>query len=488
MSKPLRILILEDNAADAELNIHELRDAGFDPQWQRVESEAEYLAALDTAPELILADYSLPKFDGLRALKALRDRRLDIPFILVSGMAGEEIAVEAMKQGATDYLLKDQIARLGAAVERAMEEKRLRAVSRRAETALRDSEERLRTLGDNIPGGAIYQLVAQPGARARYTYMSGGIEKLLGIPAGSVMADPEAFWQFIVEEDRARFAEAQERSAREMTLFDCEFRQRTTGGEIKWLHARSTPRRLADGSLLWDGVVTDITERKLAEEQVQASLREKEVLLREVHHRVKNNLQIVSSLLNLQIRRLTDPEMLKIFASTRNRVRAMAAVHERLYESGDFAKVDLAAHLGSLARMLAHAHAPTGATVRPVLRLDPVTVDLNTAVPLSLIANELITNALKYGFGEDREGTLTLALRTDGGYHELSIADDGPGFPAAIDPATSRTLGLRLVRDLTRQIRGELKIASTASGTSVAVRWPAQPAATIPTLTESQQP
>ena len=174
--------------------------------------------------------------------------------------------------------------------------------------------------------------------------------------------------------------------------------------------------------------------RRQAEEMLKASLHEKEVLLREIHHRVKNNLQIVSSLLNLQSRDLTDPAMIEAFTSARNRVQAMAAVHEQLYECGTFAQIDLAAHLRSLARKLTHAFAPARAAVQPVLRFEPVMVDLNTAVPLSLVANELITNALKYGFTEGRQGTLTLELRTEGGHHELRIADDGPGFPPGLDP------------------------------------------------------
>jgi two-component sensor histidine kinase/CheY-like chemotaxis protein len=226
--------------------------------------------------------------------------------------------------------------------------------------------------------------------------------------------------------------------------------------------------------------LNDTLEQRVAErtEALNASLHEKELLLSEVHHRVKNNLQIVCSLLNLQLRRLTDPEMMKIFASTRNRVWAMSAVHERLYESGDFARIEMGSHLQGLLRMLTQSHAPSGVNVQPVFDFEPVTVELKTAVPLSLIASELMTNALKYAFVEGaRTGALTVGLRAGDTHHELRIADDGPGFPADIDPATSHTLGLRLVRDLTRQIHGELKIDSTPTGTTVVVRWPACPLA-----------
>ena len=142
---------------------------------------------------------------------------------------------------------------------------------KRAEVALRQSEERLRHLGDNIPAGAIYQQTTQPDGSMHYAYMSAGIETISGMTAEQVRADPGTFRNLIAEEDRPRCAAAEAQSARNLTPFDCEFRQRTVAGQMKWVHCRSTPRRLADGSMVWDGVVTDITERKRAEEALQAS-------------------------------------------------------------------------------------------------------------------------------------------------------------------------------------------------------------------------
>ena len=123
MSAPLRVLILEDRATDAELMLHELRRVGYEPDWRRVETAADYLTCLVPTLDVILADYTLPQFDALRALHFLQDRGLDTPFIVVTGSVGEEAAVECMKQGATDYLLKDRLGRLGAAVERALQQK-----------------------------------------------------------------------------------------------------------------------------------------------------------------------------------------------------------------------------------------------------------------------------------------------------------------------------------------------------------------------------
>jgi len=136
MSAPLRVLILEDRPEDAELMLHELRRAGFDPAWQRVETELDYLAQLHEGLDAILADYTLPQFDALRALQLLQEHGLDIPLIIVSGLISEGAAIECLKQGAADYLLKDRLARLGPALTHALQEKKLRDEKRQAEVAL----------------------------------------------------------------------------------------------------------------------------------------------------------------------------------------------------------------------------------------------------------------------------------------------------------------------------------------------------------------
>ena len=148
MSNNLRALIVEDNPLDAELMILELERAGFELQWERVETEDEYLRSLNQEPEVILADSSLPEFDGLRALDLLQKSGLDIPFLLVSGRLGEEFAVNAMKRGVHDYLHKDRLARLGEAVKRALEQRRLRVEIARAVEALRRSEEHYRLISE----------------------------------------------------------------------------------------------------------------------------------------------------------------------------------------------------------------------------------------------------------------------------------------------------------------------------------------------------
>jgi PAS domain S-box-containing protein len=150
MAQPVKILLVEDNPHDAELVLREVRRGGYEPAWQRVDTEVDFLKRLNEGHDIILSDYQMPQFSGLRALELLRASGLDIPFILVSGTIGEDIAVAAIKEGAADYLLKDRLARLGHAIDHALEQGRLRRERRQADRLVQESEERLRNIFDGI--------------------------------------------------------------------------------------------------------------------------------------------------------------------------------------------------------------------------------------------------------------------------------------------------------------------------------------------------
>jgi signal transduction histidine kinase/DNA-binding response OmpR family regulator len=182
LSKPIKVLLLEDRATDAELLIHELRHAGFTPEWKRVETEPDFLAEIKNLPDIILSDYSMPKFSGLRAAMLLKQSGLDIPFILISGTVGEEVAVEAMQHGATDYLLKDRIGRLGIAVERALGQKRLRDQRDQAEKALRKAG----ALQNAIFNSAHFSCIATD-ERGVIQLFNVGAERMLGYTAADVI-------------------------------------------------------------------------------------------------------------------------------------------------------------------------------------------------------------------------------------------------------------------------------------------------------------
>lgn len=213
-------------------------------------------------------------------------------------------------------------------------------------------------------------------------------------------------------------------------------------------------------------------KRELAEEQTRAALGEKEALLQEIHHRVKNNLQIISSLLQLQSNEIKEPHTRTVFKESQLRIRSMALIHEKLYESDSLAKIDLADYLRSLAQLLFAAYAKGGNRVQLTLDLAPAPVSIDSAIPLGLIANELLTNALKFAFPDGRSGTIRVELdSTPDGLIEFTVADDGVGLPPGFVLEESKSLGLRLVRMLAQQLEAEVGSEPVGSGTRLSLRF-----------------
>lgn len=203
----------------------------------------------------------------------------------------------------------------------------------------------------------------------------------------------------------------------------------------------------------------DITQRKLAEAQIQASLREKEVLLQEIHHRVKNNLQVISSLLDLQSQQIEESTMLEVFRESQNRVKSMALVHEKLYQSKNFAKINFAEYTESLVNYLFKAYELHSGNVILELDIDEVDLNIDTAIPCGLIINELVSNALKYAFPHNRSGKVCISLHSERHKHfTLTIKDDGVGLPMDWDFKSVKSLGLQLVNVLTKQLKGTIEI------------------------------
>jgi two-component sensor histidine kinase len=205
---------------------------------------------------------------------------------------------------------------------------------------------------------------------------------------------------------------------------------------------------------------------------LQRRVEQRTVSLAEVHHRVKNNLQIVSSLLMLQAEKLADPNDKAVFAECRDRICSMARLHEQLYSGGQFNDVDFASHLQELAEMLVRSHAPPGCDLNFEVEVDSVPMDLDSAVTLGLIANELILNALKHGLAGRSTGNLTISLRA-GRRNQMCVRDSGRGLRPGFDASKNGKLGLELVLGMTRQIHGEAKIGNDpAGGTRATIIFP----------------
>jgi PAS domain S-box-containing protein len=221
-------------------------------------------------------------------------------------------------------------------------------------------------------------------------------------------------------------------------------------------------------------IIRDMSEQKEAEVRIKASLEEKEVLLKEIHHRVKNNLQIVSSLLQLQASYIKDTDALQIFEESRDRIKSMALIHEQLYQSNDLAQIDFPEYLRSLLNMVLSAHRSNRTRVETRLHVDPVSLDLDTAIPVGLITNELVTNSLKYAFAGRSVGEIGVRLtKSEAGDFVLMVSDNGVGLPEKFNFDKATSLGLRLVRILTKQMRARLEI-SNGMGTQFRVYFKSQ--------------
>jgi two-component sensor histidine kinase len=204
-------------------------------------------------------------------------------------------------------------------------------------------------------------------------------------------------------------------------------------------------------------------QRAHEEAQIRESLHEKEILLKEIHHRVKNNLQVVSSLLSLQAGQTADETALTMLNDSRNRVRAMALIHERLYRSSDLARIDFAEYIQGLTRYLVPAYEPAD-HLTFTIQADGVWLSLDSAVQCGLIINELVSNALKHAFPNGRRGHVEVSATADRNQIRLVVADDGVGIPSGKDPLSGDTLGMQLVHSLVGQLGGEL-VQSGENGT-----------------------
>jgi PAS domain S-box-containing protein len=212
------------------------------------------------------------------------------------------------------------------------------------------------------------------------------------------------------------------------------------------------------------GYMRDITERRQAEEQIKTSLKEKEVLIKEIHHRVKNNLQVVSSLLFLQSQTVKDEETRRILEESRNRVKSMAFIHKQLYQSKNLAHIDFASYVRSLTKNLLTSYRTNGNDISLDVRVDDIFLALDSAIPCGLIINELVSNTLKHAFSNHSAGHITVDLHQEGEKNVLVVSDNGVGLPVGLDVHTTETLGLQLVSALVQQLDGTLEL-ERGSGT-----------------------
>ena len=329
------------------------------------------------------------------------------------------------------------------------------------------SEQRYRTLVET-PNFVVMLLDTD----GNYLYVSPQIQEWLGYTPEEFYRDADIRREIVHPDDlpaTEEFHRLDEITAARVM----EYRWREKGGHYRWaagaifpIYETAEDRQIHRASMM-QVVVQDITERREAEEQIKSSLAEKEVLLKEIHHRVKNNLQIISSLLHLQSSKLEDDRLIKAFGDSQHRIRSMALIHEELYESADLARIEFNGYLKRLTDHLFESYGVDEQRIHLTLDVDDVMLSIERAIPLSLIINELLSNALKYAFG-DGEGEICIRVRgEEDGPFSLTVSDNGVGLPD-IDYANPDSLGLRLVNTLVSQLGAQLSLDRTA-GTAFTV-------------------
>jgi PAS domain S-box-containing protein len=594
MKEKCHILILEDNPSDVELIIRELKKDGIPCTFTQVETRDDFTREMEERrPTLILSDYKLPSFDGMSALNIVNKSYGEIPFIFVSGTLGEENAIEALKYGATDYVLKERLSKLSPAVVRALRDCEERAARLKLEQEMRDLQEKYRLINENV-----IDTIWLMDMDFNTTFISPSVTRLRGYTleelrhmpmeksltpesfktALAVMVseltpdklndknyhlsktlelefykkDGSTFWaestitllrgpdgapqgflgvgrditerkrvETALRESEEIFRQFMEHSPIYVFFKDAQIRsirlsknyETMLGKPIGELLGKTMDelypsdlaksmiaddlRILKEGSpveieeelngrnyttikfpILQDGeprylagFTIDITERKKAEDQLLASLAEKEALLREIHHRVKNNLQVISSLVGLQSHELQEGPFMEAMHDIQNRIKSMAIIHERLYRSEDMAHVDIREYIAGISSSLFQTFGIEPGRINMIVDVEDIRMGIGSAVPCGLIINELLTNALKHAFPGGRKGEIVVRMKRDiSGVITLSVMDDGAGLPRETDIEASQTLGLRLVRILIKQLEGSISVRSR-KGTEFIVRF-----------------
>ena len=397
-----------------QLSVRNLKENGFEPSYSRL----QFMERIEKEDEIKGLEAAWKRRDGTiiyvrESVKAIRDRD------------GRTLYYEGTVEDITER--------------------------KRAEQVLEESERRFRTIIETAQ-----EAIFLKDRDLRYTLVNPAMAALFGAPAADLIGRTDA--ELFGREDAVGIAADDRRVlAGEIVR---EERSRSVQGKTYIFSITKVPMRNETGETTGIcGIAHDMTERKQMEEALRLSLQEKEVLLKEIHHRVKNNMQVISSLISLQSRHLTDKAAIEMFRESQQRIRSMALVHEKLYQSKDLSRIDFSKYIESLIMFLFHSYRVNSDLVRMKTEVRDVLLDINSAIPCGLIINELVMNALKHAFPEGRKGEIIVSLRASGDDRfTLSVSDDGVGFPEGIDFHKTETLGMQLVTMLVEQLDGTISL------------------------------
>ena len=334
---------------------------------------------------------------------------------------------------------------------------------------LEKREKHLSLITDNM-----MDLITRNDAKGAYQYVSPSAMKILGYDPQNMLG--KNILDFVHPEDTEKFKSCFQKSVSEYSSpEDIEYRYKKADGEFIWLETIGTP--IFDSANIVQGFVCgsrNIDDRKHVEKQIKTSLEEKEVLLKEIHHRVKNNMQIISSLLNLQSKYVKNKNEIDIFKESQDRVRSMAMIHENLYKSKNIARINFGEYVQKLVYGLFSSYGINPEMIHAHMNLDDILLDIDKAIPCGLILNELVTNSLKHAFPTDEnlkeKCKLDIILSKNENILKIVVSDNGVGFPENVDFQNTESLGLQLVNALVNQLNGDIEIEKT-NGTKFTIKF-----------------
>jgi PAS domain S-box-containing protein len=396
----------------------------------------------------LLLDYTLPDGEPWLLADAAKAHIPEVPVVFVTGVSDEGVAIEALRRGFADYVKKNPgfCDELPAVLERAAHLGRIKG-------RLDETSALMRAIVEQSS-----DLMAVCTGEGKLVYVSPVCLTLLGKKSAELVG--RLWTEIVIPEDRdallAMLPGAHENPAQPATLRCCRKDSSLAWAEarVALLKARSSAQPMIVLTL------HDVTAQREHEQQMQSSLREKEVLLREVHHRVKNNLQVIQSLLKMRARLLPEGETRAAIEATVQRVHAMALVHERLYEREDLASLSLGDYLRDLFIGVENTSSAERGQIQLQLNAEDIQLDLECAVPFGLLVNELISNCFKHSFPDGRNGTIEISVHRVDGAVSMVIEDDGIGLPQHFNGNATTSMGLKLAGSLAHQLGGSLKFTS----------------------------
>ncbi len=481
----LRVLMVEDSADDAELIVDTLTEGGLVVDCLRVETaEAMQNALAGGNWDVVLSDYSLPRFGADEALAVLKTTRLEIPFIIVSGCIGEEAAVALMKAGAHDFVMKGSAARLVPAVQRGLLERETRKQFNLAQIALQKSEARFRAIASNLPG-LVYQLIRQKDGSIVFPYVSEGSFALLGLDPKALQDNLKLFPDLILPEDRASYDRSLAASAGDLATWNWEGRIRNgSDGKIKWINLRASPRQTSRGAILWDGIMADITQNKLAETEIRRSHeqlaelsshlqtvkeQERARIAREIHDDLGGDLTAVKIDLRWLHNRLPKrrPEL-------QAKVEAIDSLVDRILEATARIASDLrpgVLEFGIIAAIewqTREFQNHTGIRCETAFGSEEISLDPDLSVTLFRIFQETLTNIAKHA----NASTVRVDFREADGWLELEVRDNGRGITRD-EMLKPKSFGIRGMLERASNLGGKIEISGApGQGTTLSVRLP----------------